>query len=268
MIEFKKVYIHKKLLSFVKVVASIEARMGSSRLPGKTMKKILDKSMLELMIERIKNCKMIDQIIIATSNSKNDDIIENLAQKLSVTCFRGSEDDVLERVLCAVQSVDGEIIVELWGDTPLIDPFIIDKMVKFFLDNKYDCVGTVLPNFEKSYPLGISALIFPTKILDEVEKITQNPDDRENVSNYIYEHPQQYKLAPLPCPPELNYPELRLVVDEADDFELIKIIFEHFYPENPKFSTLDIINFLNENPHLLEINKHVQQKRLQNWDKL
>jgi len=252
----------------VKVVASIEARMGSSRLPGKTMKNILDKPMLELMIERIKRCTMIDEIVIATSNSKNDDIIEILAQKLSISCFRGSEEDVLKRVLDAVKSVEGDIIVELWGDTPLIDPFVIDTMVKFFQENKFDCVGTVLPNFKKSFPLGISSLIFPTEILENIEKITQNPDDRENVSNYIYEHPKIYKLAPLPCPHELNYPDLRLVVDEITDFEFIKNIFEYLYPKNPNFSTLDIINFLNENPHLLEINKHVKQKRLKNWDDL
>ena len=132
----------------MKVVASIEARMGSSRLPGKTMKNILDKPMLELMIERIKRCTMIDEIVIATSNSKNDDIIEILAQKLSISCFRGSEEDVLKRVLDAVKSVEGDIIVELWGDTPLIDPFVIDTMVKFFQENKFDCVGTVLPNFK------------------------------------------------------------------------------------------------------------------------
>jgi len=245
----------------MKIVATIEARMNSTRLPGKSLKEILGKPMLQLMIERVKNSKLIDEIVVATSENRTDDVIEKLAEKMNVNCFRGSEEDVLSRVLYAAKSCNAELIVELWGDNTLIDSIILDNLIRFYLKNSYDCVGTVLPNIDKNYPIGISALMFPTKILDEVDKITQVPYDRENVSNYIYEHPEKYKIAPFPCPDELNYPNYRLTVDEQSDFEVIKIIFEKLYPSNPKFTAVDAIKFLNSNPHILEINKNIIQKQ-------
>ncbi len=251
----------------MKIIATIEARMGSSRLPGKSIRQIIGKPMLELMIERVKCCNQIDDIVVATSTNKKDDVIEELTSKLHVNCFRGSEDDVLDRVLHAAKMVKADIILELWGDCPLIDPKILDDLVIFYKNNSVDCCGTVLPNFKKEFPLGISALIFSTEILNDISKITQNFEDRENVSNYIYEHPEKYKILPLPCPTNLSFPEFRLVVDEENDFELIKIIFEELYPQNPNFQTLEIINFLNNNPNLVSINKDVEQKRLSSWKK-
>ena len=252
----------------MKIVATIEARMSSTRLPSKSMKKILGKPMLELMIERVKNCNKIDEIVIATSVRPENDVIESLAKKMEVGCFRGSEDDVLDRVLKSAKSVNSDTIVELWGDSPLIDANILNNLIDFYQKNEYDCVGTTFPNFEKTYPSGLSALIFPLKILDEIDRITQNPNDRENVSNYIYEHPNKYKIAPLPCPKELNFPNLRLTVDEQSDFDLINIIFKKLYSTNPEFSAAKVIELLNSDPELSEMNKHVIQRKLSVWDKL
>ena len=169
-----------------KIVVTIEARMGSTRLPGKVIKPILGRPMLELMIERVKKSMLVDEIVVATSTNKNDDILQELAENIHVGCFRGSEDDVLDRVLRAAQAHKADHIAELWGDCPLIDPEIIDRKIQYYLDNDFDCVGTHL---DKKFPWGISSLIFPTKILEEVSFLTQDPVDRENVSNYIYEHP-------------------------------------------------------------------------------
>ncbi len=242
----------------MKIVASIEARTGSTRLPGKVMRQILGKPMLELMIERVRRAKLIDEIVIATSISKNDDVLEDLAKKLDVSCYRGSEDDVLDRVLKAAKSCNADIIVELWGDTPLIDPEIIDQAIKYYLDNDYDCVGTCL---DKKFPWGISLLVFSTKVLEEVSEITNDPIDRENVSTYIYMHPEKYKIGNLPCPKQLNRPELRLVVDEIPDFEVMTKIFEHFtLLGKMDFNTKDVINFLDSNPNVKDINKDVKQR--------
>lgn len=251
----------------MKIVATIEARMGSSRLPGKSMKKIVGKPMLELLFERVKNSKLINEIVVATTLNPSNDVIEELAKKNLIRCFRGSEEDVLDRVLNAAKSVNADVILELWGDNPLIDPKILDNLIGFYLENKFDCVGTTLPNFKKTYPIGISALIFSTKVLEEVSNLTNDPEDRENVSNYIYEHIEKYRIAPLPCPIELNYPDLRLTVDEEDDFNLVKTIFENLYQTKPNFDTFDIINFLKSNPHIKDINKNVVQKRLSKWNK-
>jgi len=251
----------------MKVVATIEARMNSKRLQGKSLMKIVDKPMLELLIERVKKAKNIDEIIIATSSNNENDKIENLANKMSVKCYRGSEEDVLDRVLCAAKSINADLIVELWGDSPLIDPNIIDKMIEYFQNNEYDCIGTTLPNFPKTYPIGFSVLVFPTKILEEVEKLTDSTVDRENVSNYIYEHPEIYKIAPFPCPDELNEPTIRLTVDEKEDFELISKIFQSIYPKNKDFTAKDVIDFIKLNPELMKINNNVKQKRLEGWSK-
>ncbi|MBN1353734.1 MAG: glycosyltransferase family protein [Candidatus Omnitrophica bacterium] len=222
------------------------------------MKKILGKPMLELMVERVKRARFIDEIVIATSVNPVDDAIKALSDKLGVKCFRGSEDDVLDRVLKAVKHYGGEHIVELWGDTPLIDPLIIDEVINYYFRNKLDLASTCL---DRTFPWGMSVLVFPTRVLDEVSLVTNDPVDRENVSNYIYEHPEKYKIGHLPCPPELNRPEIRLTVDEEPDFELVKIIFEKLGANNTLFSTLDIIRFLDKNPEFIEINKYVKQRK-------
>ena len=242
-----------------KIIASIEARAGSTRLPGKVLKEIIGKPILELMIERVRGARFIDDIVVATSLNPKDDEIEKLCHRLKVNCFRGSENDVLDRVLGAAKEYDAKHIVELWGDTPLIDPLIIDEAVKYYLRNDFDCVATCL---DKTFPWGMSLLIFPTQVLEEVSSITNDPVDRENVSNYIYEHPAKYKTGNLPCPQELNRPEIRLTVDELADFELVKAIFENLNKPNPFFSTQDIIKFLDTNPHLKGINEDVKQKKL------
>lgn len=252
----------------MKVVAIIEARMDSKRLPGKTLMKIVNKPMLELLIERVQQAKRIDEIIIATSSNRKDDEIEKLTNRMIVNCYRGSEEDVLDRVLCAAKSTNADLIVELWGDSPLIDPNIIDELIEYFQNNEYDCIGTTLPNFPKTYPIGFSMLIFPTKILNAVGKKTNKQDDRENVSNYIYEHPEIYKIAPFPCPDELNEPTLRLTVDEKEDFELISKIFEGIYLKKKNFTAKDVIDFIKLNPKLIKINENIKQKRLETWDKL
>ncbi|HVZ62343.1 MAG TPA: glycosyltransferase family protein [Candidatus Nitrosotalea sp.] len=250
-----------------KLVATIEARMTSTRLPGKSMKSIVGKPMLELLLERVKKTKGIDEIVVATTSNSTDDIIADLARQMSVECFRGSENDVLDRVLKAAKSANADIILELWGDSPLIDHRILDDLIEFYFKNDFDCIGTTLPNFKKTFPLGLSSLIFSRKILEEVNIITQNPSDRENVSNYIYEHPEKYKIADLPCPPELNFPNLRFTVDEQSDFDVVKTIFEKLYPINKDFSAIEVVNFLNSNPNILDINKHVVQRTLPAWNK-
>ena len=149
----------------MKIIATIEVRMSSSRLPGKVLRKIQEKPMLELLIERIKTCKSINEMVIATTVNPADDPIIELANRLNVKCYRGNEDDVLERVLKAAKFVNGDIIVELWGDSPLIDKEILEDLINHFLKNDVDCIGTTLPNFEKEFPIGFSAIIFPVKIL-------------------------------------------------------------------------------------------------------
>ena len=239
-----------------KIAVIIEARYHSSRLNGKTMMEIKGRPLLDLLIQRVKPSKLIDDVIVATTIKKDCDIIEDYCKKNDIICFRGSEDDVLERVLSAAKENNVDIIVELTADDPLVDAELIDNMVKFYLENDYDYISTFVN--KRTFPIGYDLRIFSTSKLDELDKITKNPDDRENVSIYFYRNPEKYKVGVLLAKDELNHPEYRLTVDEKEDFELMKKIFEHF--DNFNFSMKDVMNFLKENPELQLINKKLEHK--------
>jgi len=239
-----------------KIAVIIEARYSSSRLNGKTMMEIKDRPLLDLLIQRVKPSKLIDNIIVATTVKENCDVIENYCKRSGIVCFRGSEDDVLERVLSAAKENNVDIIVELTADDPLVDAELIDNMVKFYLDNDYDYISTFVN--KRTFPIGYDIRIFSTNKLDEIDKITKDPDNRENVSIYFYRNPEKYKVGVLLAKNELNHPEYRLTVDEKEDFELMKKIFENF--ENFNFSMEEVMNFLKENPELQLINKKLEHK--------
>jgi spore coat polysaccharide biosynthesis protein SpsF len=241
----------------MKVVATVEARMGSTRLPGKTLAPIMGRPMLELLIERLKQSRLLNQVVIATTVDPSDDVIAQLATRLRIGCFRGSVDNVLERVLHAAQAWRAGLIVETTGDNPLIDPEIVDQLIAMFLSNRYDYVSNDL---QETFPDGLNARLFLTKTLAEVNELAQDPMHREHVSLYIYEHPQRYRLGNLAAPPELHRPEIRLSVDLPEDLALVTRVFESLYPKNPAFSAHDIVRFFDQHPEWLEINGHVQQK--------
>lgn len=240
----------------MKIVSTIEARMGSTRLPGKTLAPIIGRPMLELLVERLKRVKQIDEIVVATTVKPEDDVIEELANRLEVGCFRGSSEDVLERVLKAAQKFQADLIVEMTGDCPLLDVEIVEQVVSLFLSGNYDYVSNTL---KRTYPRGLDTQVFPTWVLAEVAEITQRPADRENVSLYIYEHPEQYKLGNLVAPSEIYWPDLRLTVDTKEDLALVCEIYERIYPEKPYFSLQDVVKLLNTHPELIS-NAHIQQK--------
>lgn len=240
-------------MSDKKIVASIEARMTSSRLPGKVlMQAINGMSMLEFMIHRVKKSQLIDQIIVATTINSKDDPILKVCKKLSINYYRGSEDDVLLRVLNAHKSVNSKIIVELTGDCPLIDPKMIDQTIDIYLNNNFDYVSN---SHIRSFPVGVDVQVFSFDILKEISSKTKEPYDRENVSSYIYRS-GEYSLKTIIADKELFWPELRITLDDKGDYYLIKKIIERFYPNRKfEFSLKDIVNYLKKNMQLLELNK-------------
>lgn len=241
----------------MKIVSTIEARMGSTRLPEKTMKEIVGKPMLELLIERLKRAKRIDEIIVATTTEPEDNVIAELAKRVGVKCFKGSSEDVLDRVLRAAKTYQADIIVEMTGDCPLLDPVLIDKVIDIYLRNSHDYVSNTI---KRTYPRGLDTQVFSVKILDEISKLTNEPTDRENVSLYIYEHPERYRLYNVEASPEYRYPEQRWTVDTKDDLQFVKEVYENLYHKNPDFLTEDIVKLLKEKPNLCEINLHIKQK--------
>ncbi len=241
----------------MKIVSTIEARMGSTRLPGKTMKEIVGKPMLELLIERLKRTKRIDEIVVATTTEPEDRVIAELAERIGVKCFRGSSEDVLDRVLRAAKTYQGDIIVEMTGDCPLLDPVLVDRIINIYLENTYDYVSNAI---KRTYPRGLDTQVFSVNVLNEVSKLTNDPADRENVSLYIYEHPERYRLYNVEAPPEYRHPGYRWTVDSKEDFQFVKEVYENLYYKNPDFLAADIMKLLKEKPDLCEINAYIKQK--------
>ena len=242
-----------------KIAATIEARMTSTRLPGKVLMPLAGKPALERMVERLKRSKYLDEIAIATTVNKEDDPIVELAEKLGVKYYRGSEIDVMGRVLDTAKSVQADIIVELTGDCPLMDWRVVDRGVEEFFSGNYDCGANVI---ERSYPDGFDVQVFPVSILEEAANKTDDPLDREHVSRYIYTHPEEYKINHWKSGSECDWPELRVTLDEIDDYTMINTIFEKLLPQNEDFTAEDVVNLAKKDEEILKINQHVQAKEI------
>lgn len=233
--------------------------MRSTRLPGKVLLPLVGKPALERMIERVKKSKYVDEIVVATTIHPADDLIVSLTKEIGVPFFRGSEEDVLSRVLGAAESVQGDIIVELTGDCPLMDWRLVDRGIEEFFNDNYDYASnTINPTF----PNGFDVQVFPTKILAEVAKLTQDPIDRVHVSYYIYTHPKRFKLHNWVADKDDVGPELRVTLDEQADYDLLKVIYEELYFKDNDFSAVDVVALLRKRPDLVELNKYVKQKEV------
>ncbi len=241
------------------IAATIEARMTSSRLPGKVLMEAAGKPMLQHMVERLKRVPSLDRIVVATTVNTSDDPIAELAISLEIGCFRGSEEDVLSRILGAARAHKIDIIVETTGDCPLIDPALVEACIQGYLKAGVDYVSNVL---ERTYPIGMDTQVFATEILADVAGRTDDLEEHEHVSLYIYRHPELYQILNLPGPPELARPDLGLTLDTAEDFKLLSAIFETLYPKNPTFDLADILRLIDGNPELAQVNAHVRRKHV------
>jgi spore coat polysaccharide biosynthesis protein SpsF len=241
----------------MRTVATIEARMTSSRLPGKVLMSASEKPMLLHLVDRLKSVQSIDDIVIATTINQADNAIVDFAIEHSINYFRGSENDVMSRVIEAAEKFHAEVLVEITGDCPIIDPQIIEQTIQMFKVHDADYVSNA---HIRGYPIGMDTQVFLTKTLIKSSLLTNDLLDREHVTLHIRNNPQIFSHLHLVPPPELYWPELGLTLDELSDYELLKIIIEHFYQENPLFSCLDVIKFLKSRPNLLNLNNFVIRK--------
>ena len=241
----------------MKIVATITARMTSNRLPGKAMLPVLNRPILHYLVERLKNVPSIDDIVLATTVNKIDDTLIDFAINEGISYFRGSENDVLLRVVEASDSVNADIVVEITGDCPIIDPQLVEQAILVYKANNVDYVNNAAI---RSYPDGMDAQVFPLDILKKSLSMTDNLLDHEHVGLHIRNNPQLFTRMNLVAPPELDWPELGLTLDEKDDYNLLKLIIEHFNQKNPLFSCLDVVRFLKNRPDLVQINDHVHRK--------
>lgn len=240
-----------------KVVCIIEARFASTRLPGKVLMPILGEPMLARMIERLSRARTVDTIVVATSTSRADDAVAEAAADAGAECFRGSEEDVLGRVVGAARAFDAEVIAETTGDCPLHDPAIVDKVVADFLLGGADFVSNIHPY---TTPRGTDVRVFSSHDLAEIERISSDPADREHVSLYFWEHPDRYRLRNVVTDFSPAAGSMRLTVDTQADLDLVTAIFDELYPHNPEFSLADVLSLIERRPELSQINAQVQQK--------
>lgn len=241
-----------------RVVASIEARMGSSRLPGKVLMPIGGIPAVELLVRRLRRCEAIDGIVLATSTSKADDALAAWADEAKVPVFRGSEQDVLGRVVGAHRQEGSDIVVELTGDCPFTDPEVVDLGVRTFLANDADVVSTT---WKPSYPMGIDVQVFRRAALEEVARTVHDPAVREHVSLHFYEHPEQYRILHLTAPARWRDPEARLVLDYPGDLALLRAVHQRLAPvHGDAYGTADILGLLRREPTLRDLNRDCEER--------
>lgn len=237
--------------------ATIEARMTSSRLPGKVLALVEGKPVLELMIERLRYVREIDGIVIATTFNSTDDPVEALGKRLGVDVFRGSEEDVLGRLVQATRVHKVETLVQLTGDCPLIDPKVVSRVIQHYLSAGVDYVSNALT---RSYPIGMDTQVYAASVLHDVVTRVDQPRFREHPSLYIYKHPQRYSLSNVQAPPSETRPELRLTLDTPEDLAVIRKVFAELYPNRTDFSVAEMIAYLEANPDIARINASVKHR--------
>ncbi|MBD2108557.1 glycosyltransferase family protein [Nodosilinea sp. FACHB-13] len=235
----------------------VQARMTSTRLPGKVLKPVLDKPLLAYQIERLKRVKTADSIVIATTENDSDNPIVELCKALEVDYFRGSEQDVLSRYYGAAQAAQSDIVVRVTSDCPLIDPEVIDEVIQVYAAecDRYDYVSNAL---KRTYPRGMDIEVLPTWALEQAYRETTEPPEREHVTPFIYNHPKRYSLGHVIYSEDLSHH--RWTVDTPEDFELIKRMLEELYPLSPKFNLQDCLRVIESHPDWSAINGHIEQK--------
>lgn len=241
-----------------RVIASIEARMGSSRLPGKVLADVGGVPALTRLVRRLRSAAKLDGIVLATSTSAADDALEAWAIAEGVPYHRGSEDDVLQRVVHAQKSQGSDVVVEITGDCTLLDPGLVDMGVETFFENDADVVCNVR---KPSYPMGADVQVFRLSALEEVERTVQDPPVREHVSLFFYEHPERYRVMHLFAPPRWRDPTMRLQLDYAEDLRFIREVYAQLEPTHgDAFGLEEIMALCRARPELPEINRHCEER--------
>lgn len=235
-----------------RVVASIEARMSSSRLPGKVLTDINGVPALSRLLRRLKLCTRIDDIVLATSTNPADDKVAEWAESEDLSYYRGSEENVLQRVVDAHIYMNSEIVVEVTGDCILSDPGLIDMTILTFFENNADVVSSIS---KRGFPMGAGAQVFRFKDLEYVCRTIDDSAVREHVSLYFYENPELYRVIYLMPPPMWFKPEWRFQIDYPEDLEFTKEIYKRLEPiHGDAFTIQDIVEVCRKEPNLPKIN--------------
>ena len=240
----------------MKVVAIIQARMGSTRLPGKVLKDIEGESMLARVVNRLRRSRLINELLIATTDRAADDAIAAECRNCVVPVSRGDQDDVLDRYFRAAQLAKAKVVVRVTSDCPLIDPEIADRTIAAFLAESPDYASNVL---ERTYPRGLDVEVISFDALARAWQGARNSYEREHVTPYIFERPEEFKL--LSVTGDADYSAFRWTVDTPEDLKFVQEVYARL-KDTPAFSWNDVLELLGREPELTELNRSVTQKVL------
>jgi spore coat polysaccharide biosynthesis protein SpsF len=244
----------------LKVVAIVQARVGSTRLPGKVLKDIEGATMLARVVQRLSRSRLINEVLIATTDRAADDAIVEECRRCAVQVFRGDEDDVLDRYFRASQLARAEVVVRITSDCPLIDPGVTDKTIAAFLNPQ----GQAMPDYAsnvvvRTYPRGLDTEVMTAQALERCWRAANQPYERTHVTPYIYEHPGEFKI--LSVTGEADFSRHRWTVDTPEDLEFVRAIYARFKSRDD-FREADILALLEHEPELMELNRAIMQKAL------
>jgi spore coat polysaccharide biosynthesis protein SpsF len=238
----------------VKVVAIIQARMGSTRLPGKVLKDLCGETVLARVVNRTRRATLLNEVVVATSVQPADDAIVQECGRLSVACFRGDEADVLDRYYRAAEKFSADAIVRITSDCPLIDPEVSDKTIRAFLDQHPDYASNVL---QRSYPRGLDTEVMTFAALQSAQREARDPYQREHVTPFLYQHPDRFRLVSVTG--DRDYSHYRWTLDTREDLEFLRAVYAR-RAEAPDPAWQDVLRILEGEPDLAAINEHVKQK--------
>jgi len=240
-----------------KVVATIEARMTSTRLPGKVMMPLAGKPVMYHMIERHRLSNYTDEVVVATTTNAADDPVAEIAREMGANCFRGSEEDVFARIVGAGKEHGAEILVQGMADSPLVDWRLLDRAIELLAKENLDCAT----NEEvETYPVGFDVRCYRFATLERMEREDTGAMYREHAGYSIRSRPERFRIGNFEAEGDMRWPELRLTLDTKEDYELISAIFDALYAKNPDFFAEDVVRFLRMRPDFVAINADIAQK--------
>lgn len=237
------------------IVTVIQARTGSSRLPGKVLKPLADAPLIVRMVERVMMSELAGRIVVAITDESSDDILENICKENNFLVYRGSTEDLLDRHYQAARIFNADAVVKIPSDCPLIDAKVIDKVIGFFIEHSsdYDFVSNLHP---ATYPDGNDVEIMHFNILEDAWKNAKRKLEREHTTPYIWENPDKFRIGNVEWETGLNYSMThRFTIDYPEDYEFIKRIYDELYYKNPKFGLNEILQLLEEKPEIKKINE-------------
>lgn len=235
----------------MKILGILQARLSSSRLPGKVVRPLAGAPMIERQVERLRRARTLESLVLATSTDRSDDVLERWAIGAGLAVHRGALDDVLDRFVTTARRYQPAQVVRLTADCPLADPALIDRVVSAHLDVDADYTSNTL---QPTFPDGLDVEVMTMAALEAAAREATAPYQREHVTQFIVQQPERFRLHNVRCERDLS--ALRWTVDEAADFELIEAIYGALYPSKPAFTSADILDFLQHNPQWVVHNTH------------